>query len=72
MKRGIIIIAVAAVIGFWLFFQNGEEVATGRPAFGGPVTVVAEVVRPAPLASAVEALGTASANESVPLTSSIT
>ncbi len=72
MKRVIPIIAVVAVIGFWLFFQNGEEAASGRPAFGGPVTVVAEVVSRAPLVSTVEALGTASANESVTLTSSIT
>jgi membrane fusion protein (multidrug efflux system) len=72
VKRVIPIIAVVAVIGFWLFFQNGEEAASGRPAFGGPVTVVAEVVSRAPLVSTVEALGTASANESVTLTSSIT
>lgn len=72
MKRVIPIIAVAAVIGYWLFFQNGQETTSGRPAFGGPITVVVEVVRRAPLVSAVEALGTASANESVTLTSSIT
>ena len=75
MKRVIPIIAVAAaavVIGFWLLFQNGKDAPSGRPAFGGPVTVVADIISPAPLVSAVEALGTASANESVTLTSSIT
>jgi membrane fusion protein (multidrug efflux system) len=72
VKRFIPLIAVAGIIGWWLLFQYGEPATSGRPAFGGPVTVVAEVVTPVPLVSSVEALGTTSANQSVTLTSSIT
>ncbi len=72
MKRFIPVIAVAAALGGWLLFANGEKAATGRPAFGGPTTVVVTAINPAPLRSTVEALGTAAANESVTLTSSIT
>jgi membrane fusion protein (multidrug efflux system) len=72
VKRFIPVIAVAAALGGWLLFANDEKAATGRPAFGAPTTVVATAINPAPLRSTVEALGTAAANESVTLTSSIT
>ena len=72
MKRILPVVAIVAAISIWFYFQNGQPTAGGRPSFGGPTTVVAETISPAPLVSSVEALGTASANESVTLTSSIT
>lgn len=72
MKRAILIIVVAAIAAYWFFGQGNGGPGPGRPSFGGPVTVVAEVVTREPLVSSVEALGTALANESVTVTASLT
>lgn len=74
MKKTLIIIAVIAVLagGYWFRSQNGAPSGGPPPGFGGPVLVVAELVEPRPLVTSVEALGTAKANESVTLASSLT
>ena len=69
-----IIISIIAIVGIaaggtWYFSQDGKP--SGRPPFGGPVQVVAEPVTPRLLIKVIEALGTARANESVTLTTSL-
>jgi len=71
--KAFIFIAVPAVLfGIWLFNQNSGAVGSGRPSFGGPVTVVAETIVKEPLVISIEALGTAKARESVTVTASLT
>jgi len=67
---GIIVIIGIVAAGAW-YFSQGQKPASGRPPFGGPVQVVAQVVTPESLVEVVEALGTTRANESVMLTASL-
>lgn len=72
MKTAIILILVSVGIligGSWYFGQ--ERPTSGRPPFGGPVSVIANPVAREPLIKVLEALGTARANESVTLTASL-
>jgi membrane fusion protein (multidrug efflux system) len=71
--KAFIFIAVPAVlVGIWLFNQDSGGAGSGRPSFGGPVTVVAETIVKEPLVMSIEALGTAVASESVTVTASLT
>ena len=67
----IILVAIGVLIGAYMFFGQVDKPA-GRPRFGGPIQVIAEPVARQPLVKAIEALGTARANESVTLTASLT
>lgn len=64
----IVVLAIAAG-GTWYFSRGSEP--SGRPPFGGPIQVVAETAQRSTLTIAIEALGTARANESVLLTASL-
>ena len=73
MNKYLIIIAACLIAaGAWWFSRGGDESGGGRPYFGGPVIVATVTATQEPLVTAVEALGTTRANESVTLTSSIT
>jgi membrane fusion protein (multidrug efflux system) len=71
VKTIISIIAVVAIVAATTWYLNQGGRPSGRPPFGGPVTVVAEPIQPEPLTVVIEALGTARANESVTLTASL-
>ena len=72
MKKIVIVLVVIGVlIGAYMLFGQVDKPA-GRPRFGGPIQVTAEPVARQPLVKAIEALGTARANESVTLTASLT
>jgi membrane fusion protein (multidrug efflux system) len=67
---GIITVAVLLASGVW--YVNRDARPPGGPPGGAPVLVVIEPVARETLANTVEALGTASAKESITLTASLT
>jgi membrane fusion protein (multidrug efflux system) len=72
LKAFIFIAVPAVLVGIWFFNQDSGGAGSGRPSFGGPVTVVAETIVKEPLVMSIEALGTAVASESVTVTASLT
>jgi membrane fusion protein (multidrug efflux system) len=72
MKITVGIITVVALLASVAWYANRDAGPPGGPPAGAPVLVVVEPVARQTLADTVEALGTASAKESVTLTASLT